>query len=363
MAWDNQQPPWGQRKGGKTPEEQLGDLINKIKKFFAGGSQGGGSGGDSGKSEESKIPRTSPGTIATVIGAGLVVVFLLFSFYAIRPGEQGVVLRLGQYSHTTNPGLNFRIPLVDVVHRVDMETVRREQFGFRTRVVDGKTQHQKQGFTHESLMLTSDRNVIDMEWVVQYRVDQPFNFLFRIRDVPQAVRDVSEMTMRRLVGNMDFDEVLAARAILANNMAYELQKILNYYESGVRIITVQLQDVNPPEAVKPAFNDVNVASQDMKRVINEAEEIFNREVPRARGQARQVIEEAHGYKIERVNRAVGATTRFNELLVQYERAPGVTRQRLYIETMRAVLPQVTEVIVIDSDLESVLPMLPVAGAR
>ena len=354
MAWDNQQPPWGQRKGGQSPEEQLAALINKVKRFFEGG---GGAGGGSRNSDEPDGSGVNPGTIATVVGVVLVGLLLFSSFYSIRPGEQGVVLRLGKYNKTTNPGLNFKIPLMDVVHKVDMESVRKEEFGFRTRTVADRTQYQKQGYTEESLMLTSDRNVIDMEWVVQYRVDDPYHFLFRIRDIPQAVRDVSEMTLRRLVGNMDFDGVLEGRALLADAMARELQETLNRYESGVRIITVQLQDVNPPEPVKPAFNEVNEADQDMQRLINEAEEIYNREVPRARGDARRTVEEARGYMTQRVNLAQGETSRFVALLEEYDQAREVTRQRLYLETMQRVLPQVSEVVVIDKEQKSLLPLL------
>lgn len=359
MAWDNQQPPWGQRKG-PSPEEQLAAMVKKLKSFFDGGGDGG-SGGPQ-RSDEPGGDGFNAGTVATVIGVVLVGFLLFSSFYTIRPGEQGVVLRLGKYQATTMPGLNFKIPLMDVVHKVDMESVRKEQFGFRTRTVADRTQYQKQGYTHESLMLTSDRNVIDMEWVVQYRVDDPYHFLFRIRNIPQALRDVSETTLRRLVGNMDFDEVLDGRALLADAMSREMQETLNRYESGVRVITVQLQDVNPPEPVKPAFNEVNEADQDMNRLINEAEEVYNREVPRARGAARQTVEEARGYAIERVNLAKGETTRFNAMLDEYNQARDVTRQRLYLETMQRVLPQVSEVVVIDKEQQSLLPLLNIGGA-
>ena len=355
MAWDNQQPPWGQNKGGRSPEEQLAILIGKIKRFFEGDGSGGGGSSRSGGDAEG--PGINPGTVALVVAVVLAGLLLASSFYTIRPGEQGVVLRLGKYRVTTDPGLNYKIPLLDVVYKVDVESVRKEEFGFRDRSIGGQTQHQKQGYSQESLMLTSDRNVINMEWVVQYRIDDPFHFLFRIREIPQAVRDVSEMTLRRLVGNMNFDAVLESRAVLADAMGRELQETLNRYESGVRIITVQLQDVNPPEPVKPAFNEVNEADQDMQRLINEAEEIYNREVPRARGESRKTVEEARGYMIQRVNVAQGESSRFVALLDEYGRSREVTRKRLYLETMQQVLPRVKEVVVIDKEQKSLLPLL------
>ncbi|MDZ7642289.1 MAG: FtsH protease activity modulator HflK [Desulfurivibrio sp.] len=353
MAWDDQQPPWGQRKR-PSPEEQLAAMLKKFKNFF----EGGGSGDGGQRSDEPGGSGINPGTVAVVIAVVLAAVLLFSSFYTIRPGEQGVVLRLGKYHHTAMPGLNYKIPLVDVAHKVDMETVRKEQFGFRSRQVGDRNQYEKQGYTRESLILTSDRNVIDIEWVVQYRVGDPYRFLFRIRNIPQAVRDLSEMIMRRRVGNMNFDEVLERRAVLADAVGRELQDTLQKYESGVEIITVQLQDVNPPGPVKPAFNEVNEADQDRARLVNEAEEAYNKEVPKARGTARRTVEEARGYAIARVNEAQGETSRFTALLKEYQQEPEVTRRRLYLETMRQVLPKVEEVVVIDREQQqSMLPLL------
>lgn len=359
MAWDDQQPPWGKKKGPQTPEEFIAALIDKAKAFFEGGSPESGSEPRSGRTGGQDA---NPTRIASVVGIIVLALLAFSSFYTIRPGENGVVLRLGKYVKTTGSGLNMKIPLLDVVHKVDVETVRKEEFGFRTRLPGDRTQYQKQGYTAESLMLTSDRNVMDVEWIVQYKVEDPADFLFRIRDVSQSVRDVSEMTIRRLVGNMDFDTVLDSRALLADAMARELQETLSRYRSGVRIITVQLQDVNPPEPVKPAFNEVNEADQDMKRLVNEAEEAYNREVPKARGDARKMLEEAHGYASERVNLAQGEAGRFVALLDEYQRSSEVTRRRLYLETMQKVLPQVNEVVVIDEDQKSLLPLLNLGAA-
>lgn len=364
MAWDDQQPPWG-RKKPQSPEEMIAALINKIKDFFEGNqAPAGDSGGPARRpASEGQGEGPAPAKLAAVAAVILLGIVLYSSFYSIRPGELGVVLRLGKYTKTTEPGLNMKIPMLDSVIKVDMEAVRKEEFGFRTGAQAGRTQYQKQGYNDESLMITSDRNVIDMEWIVQYKVQEPADFLFYVRDVRLAVRDVSETTLRRLVGNMNFDAVLDSRAVLADAMARELQDTLNLYKSGIKILTVQLQDVNPPEPVKPAFNEVNEADQDMKRLVNEAEEAYNKAVPMARGQAKQLLEEAHGYATERVNLARGETSRFLAMMKEYQQAPEVTRQRLYLETMRQVLPQVSEIYVLDKDQKSLLPLLNLTGGK
>jgi len=353
MSWENQQPPWGQKRGPQTPEELIAALLAKIRQMFEGGGRHRGDGG------KPSAPKAGGGLL--LIAIVLLVLAAYGSFYTIKPGERGVVLRFGKFSSLSSPGLNFKMPLVDRVIKVDVETVRKEEFGFRTRAPGQRTQYAKQGYDNESLMLTGDRNVIDVEWIVQYKAEDPVAFLFNVRDVRQAVRDVSEMTIRRIVGNMDFDSVLSNREILAAQTAREIQATLNSYQSGVRIVTVQLQDVNPPEPVKPAFNEVNEADQDMKRLVNEAEEAYNREVPKARGAAKKLLEEAHGYAVERVNLAKGETARYLDLLEEYRRAKEVTRQRLYLEAMQQVLPQVTEVYVIDKDQKSLLPLLDLKG--
>jgi membrane protease subunit HflK len=352
MTNGDQQPPWGQKRPA-GPEDIIAALIKKIKESFdgSGGSGGAGAGGGFGKMFL---------TVAVII---ILITVAGGSFYTIKPGERGVVLRFGAYSTTTNPGLNFKIPIIDDVVKVDIETVRKEEFGFRTRTPGQRTDYAKKGYESESRMLTGDTNIIDVEWIVQYKVRDPFNFIFKVYNVTQAVRDVSETAMRRIVGNMDFDYVLGNREILAAKTAKELQDVLNSYESGVDIVTVQLQDVNPPEAVKPAFNEVNEAEQDMKRLVNEAEEAYNRVIPKARGSAKQTLEEAHGYAVERVNAAKGDTARYLAVLKEYRAAKDVTRRRLYLETMQEILPSVTDIYVIDKDQRSILPFLDVGRGQ
>jgi membrane protease subunit HflK len=241
--------------------------------------------------------------------------------------------------------------------------VRKEEFGFRSRAQIQKSVFAKSGYASESLMLTGDKNVIDVEWIVQYKVQDPYKFAFNVRNVPQAVRDISEMVMRRMVGNYGFDYVLNNREILGGQVARELQQTLKDYDSGVYISEVRLKDVTPPDTVKPAFNEVNEADQDMKRLVNEAEQQYNKVIPKASGSAKRIIEEAHGYAIERVNNAKGDTSRFLSVLAEYEKAKSVTRNRMYLETMANVLPKVKEVYVIDKDQRSLLPLLSVNAAQ
>lgn len=355
MSWDNQQPPWGQRKGGQSPEEQLAAMVKKIKDFFAGGGQGGGGERDSGGGQG---PGINPGLIAGIIGVVLVGFILASSFYTIRPGEQGVVLRLGAYHATTYPGLNFKVPLLDVVHKVDMESVRKEQFGFRTRRVADRTQYQKQGYIQESLMLTSDRNVIDMEWVVQYRIADPVKFLHRVREPIDAIRDVSEAVVRAIVGNrLGSDVLTVGRVEVAATARAEMQEIIDSYDLGVAIMTVELQDVTPPDEVKPAFNEVNESRQQKERLINEAEKARNQVIPKARGEADQTIAEAEAYRAERVNRAKGEASRFESLVAEYQQAEETTRRRLYLEMVNRVFPNVDQVFIMGQSGISPLPLL------
>lgn len=365
MAFDDQQPPWGKKKGPQTPEELIALLLNKLKEFFDGVGSGEkgkpDTGGRLGPDLFGSGPFANIGKFGLLIGVFFLGSLLFSAFYTIAPGEQGVVLRFGRYVKTTSPGLNFKLPFMDEVIKVDVENVRKEEFGFRTKVPGQRTEFAKTGYSAESLMLTSDRNVIDLEWIIQYKVQDPIFFAFKVKDVKQAVRDISEVALRRIVGNMTFDYVLSNREMLALATQREVQESLDRYQAGVKIVTVQLQDVNPPEHVKPSFNEVNEADQDMKRLVNEAEEAYNREVPKARGDAKKMLEEAQGYAVERVNLAQGEASRFLAILKEYKGGPEVTRRRMYLETMQEVLPKVTEIYVVDGDKGGILPFLDVRG--
>ncbi|MCD6526218.1 MAG: FtsH protease activity modulator HflK [Desulfuromonas sp.] len=298
--------------------------------------------------------------ILTVIIFLLVLTGAKSAFYKVDTEETGVRLRLGRSIGTASPGLHMKLPFgIDEVYRVKTGRVLKEEFGFRTEQAGVRTTYSSRNFSEESLTLTGDLNVSDIEWIVQYQIIEPEKFLFNIADPRATIRDLSEAVVRRVIGNSNVAQVLTTeRADLAMKVEDDLQKILNSYDIGIRIVTVKFQDVNPPEQVKAAFNEVNEAEQQKESLIFQAREQYNREVPKARGVASSRILEAEGYALERINRAKGEAERFNALVKEYRKAPKVTRQRLYLETMDKVLPRVEELYIIDDKNSGVLPLLP-----
>ncbi len=307
------------------------------------------------------LPRLPFGiSLGGLILALVVIVGLLTSFYTVQPEERAVVKRLGAVIGITDPGLRFKLPFwIDRVQRVATERVLKEEFGFRTEGVRGsRTRYSDRVFEDESLMLTGDLNIIDLEWVVQYRISDPVKFLYRIREPVRTLRDVSESVMRRVVGNRLGAEVLTvARVDMQQQGRAEIQAALDGYDSGIHIITVELQDVVPPDRVRPAFNEVNEARQERERTINEAQKRVNQEIPRVEGEALRKIAEANGYATERVNRAEGESARFSAVLEEYRQAPEVTRTRLYLETLTEVLPRVGRILVVQDGQVGPLPLL------
>ncbi|HLC42998.1 MAG TPA: FtsH protease activity modulator HflK [Methylomirabilota bacterium] len=316
-----------------------------------------------------------PRGFLTVLVILVVVILLWSSWYTVQPEETGVVQRFGAVIRTVGPGLHFKLPYgIETVRLVPTARVLKEEFGFRTAatVAGQRTQYaDNKAFKDVSLMLTGDLNVIDVQWIVQYRIEDPIHFLFRVRDTRQTIRDIAEAVMRRVVGNrLGSDVLTVGRVAVSTEVKEEMQKILNAYEAGVRLVTVELQDVTPPDPVKPAFNEVNEARQDRERTINQAQEQANREVPKARGEATRTITEAEGYALERINRANGEATRFRAVLDEYQRAPEVTRRRLYLEAIGAILPEAKALYIVDGDQKALVPWLllepgarPAAGGK
>lgn len=307
----------------------------------------------------------SPKMIVPVLAGILIVVLgvvgILSSIYMVDTEEEAVVKRFGAVHRITGPGLQFKLPFgVEQVQHLATARVLKEEFGFRTAEVQarGRTRYEDAAYEDESLMLTGDLNVIDVEWVVQYRINDPIKFLYEVREAEQTLRDISESVMRRVVGNRLGSEVLTiARVDIQEQAREEIQSVMDQYNAGIHIITVELQDVVPPPRVQPAFNEVNEARQELERTINEAQKRVNQELPRAEGAARRSIAEAEGYATERVNRAMGETARFKAVLEEYRQAREVTRTRLYLETIREVLPRAGRVIMVQDGQMSPLPLL------
>lgn len=290
---------------------------------------------------------------------GVLVLFLLLtSLFQIEPEEVGVITRFGKYIRTVEPGLNLKFPVIERINKVAVERQQKEEFGFRTITPGIQTEYTKSGTADESLMLTGDLNLADVEWVVQYRIDDPYLFLFKVRAPVNTLRDISEATMRQIVGDRTVNEVLTVgRAEIANSVGVGIQKLCDEYMLGIKIEQVVLQDVNPPDPVKDAFNAVNQAQQEKETLINQARSEYNKIIPKARGQAEETIQKAEGYAAERVNNALGEAARFNALYSEYIKAPEVTKRRIYLETMTSVLPKLGNKIITDEDGSNVLPLL------
>lgn len=293
--------------------------------------------------------------------AVLILFILLLPFFAfvqVDPEEVGVVTRFGKYVREVDPGLNMKIPFFERIRKVPVERQQKEEFGFRTITAGIQSTYTKNDVNDESLMLTGDLNLADVEWVVQYRINDPYKFLFKVREPIRTLRDISEAVMREIVGNRTVNEVLTVgRAEIAGEVQRVMQDICNEYLLGVKIEQVVLQDVNPPDPVKDAFNAVNQAQQEKETLINQAKSEYNKVIPRATGQAEETIQKAEGYSTERVNNALGDAARFTALYNEYIKAPEVTRRRIYLETMNTALPRIRHKIITDEKGNNVLPLL------
>ena len=295
------------------------------------------------------------GIILGILG----IIFLSTLLYQVGTEEVGVITRFGKYLSTTQPGLHMKIPYgVDRVDKVPVERVQKEEFGFRTLSAGVRTEFVKGRNPEESLMLTGDLNSAIVEWIVQYRISDPVDYLFKVRSVRNTIRDASETVMRQVVGDRSVDEVIIlSRREVAQEAAEMLQRILNSYETGIQIVTLELKDVNPPDPVKPAFNEVNEAKQEKERMVNEAWEAYNKVIPKAAGEAEKTIRQAEGYALNRVNRAKGDANKFTAVWKEYNRSKDVTRRRLYLETLDEVLPRVGRKYIIDSEQKGLLQLL------
>jgi membrane protease subunit HflK len=348
------------------PIEQVMDELNKIfanmgintKRRHGGGNGGNGANGggkDSGfQSGHSPLPFLLGATaLVLVIWASFT------SFYTVDQSAAGVVIRFGKYVRTDPPGLHFKLPFgIEKNINVPAKRLLKEEFGFRTKDTrQTPTRYAKELFTIESLMLTGDLNIADVEWVVQYTITDPWKYLFHAADPEKNIRDVSISVMRRVVGDMLVSDVLGrARTEIAVKAKELAQSILDRYDMGVTIQNFLLQGVNPPELVKPAFNEVNAAKQEQEESINKAEQEYNKTIPEAKGKAAKVISDAEAYATEILNRSKGDADRFKNVLDSYKLAPNVTRKRMYLEAMQVIFEDADRFTIVDPNVKGVLPL-------
>ena len=333
-------------RGPRDPEQLLNDFIIGLKKVL------------------DNLFKDSPKG-----GLVLVVVIIAFfgvlsSYYTVEPDEEAVIIRLGKYLGTYPPGLHLKLPFgIDRLEKLKTKLVHQAEFGFRTRksVVSRYALYtnskRKADLQNESSMLTGDLNVADVEWVVHYQIADPFKYLFQASNPIRNLHDVSESILRRVVGDRVVTEVLTTgRLEMASDAKVLMQSVLDKYDIGIRVVAVKLQDINPPELVKPSFNEVVAAKQEQEKLINQAEEAYNKVIPEARGKAEKVISEAKGYAEAVVNRALGDAQRFKAVFKEFKRAPTITKKRIYLETMEEIFSRFDQLTIVDANIRGILPV-------
>ncbi|MBW2412601.1 MAG: FtsH protease activity modulator HflK [Deltaproteobacteria bacterium] len=333
MSWDWEKLKQQQQGRGTVPP-QMDEVIDKIRKF--------------------KLPG---GPIVVVII--IIMALAATSVYTVAQNEVGVVQFFGRYVRTTQPGLNFKLPLgIERVTKVNVREYQTEQFGVATTRFDtrGRVRSGADNLS-VALMLTGDLNVALVPWIVQYRVKDPYNYLFKVADVRRLLVDMSEATMRLVVGDRSINEVINARKEIADEAKVFLQKELDQAEAGIQINTIELKKTNVPGPVQPAFNEVNQATQEKEQMIYQANEDYNKAIPAARGEAERTIKAAEGYALNRVNSAKGDVARFVAVYNEYVKAKDVTKRRLYLETLKELFPNLGPKYIVDSDQKNLLPLL------
>ncbi|MBQ5472471.1 MAG: FtsH protease activity modulator HflK [Treponema sp.] len=305
----------------------------------------------------------TPAILITLLIIGVVIAGSFSSFFIVDETEQAVITRVGKYNRTVGPGLQFKFPFgLEKSYTVPVKVVQTEQFGFKT-VKAGRDNEYRNNITSESTMLTGDLNIVDVEWIIQYRIVDPKQWLFGVMEKKQTIRDISRSAINTLVGDRAILAVMGTERSTIENQALEMMN--ENFKSlglGINVIAVKLQNIVPPSGVQDAFEDVNKAIQDMNRFINEGKEAYNAEIPKTQGEADKLVQIAEGYAAERVNRAKGDAARFNLVYDEYRKAPRVTKDRIYLETMTEVFGE-NKPTVIDGKLNNVLPVKALSGSK
>jgi membrane protease subunit HflK len=307
--------------------------------------------------------RFSPKILVFIIVGILALIFLGTSVFIVDQTEQAVITRFGRFISIREPGLHVKLPFgIDRNYTVNVRTVQTEEFGFRTTRGGSYPSYSNQ--STESVMLTGDLNIVDVEWIIQYRVVDPKAWTFNVNERRPTIRDVSRSAINMLVGDRAIMDIMGIeRSAIENEALAIMNNTFSEYGLGIDVIAVKLQNVTPPSGVQEAFEDVNKAMQDLERLINEGQQVYNEEIPRARGEAERTIQIAQGYATERVNKANGDVARFNSVYEEYRRAPEVTRQRLYYEMIEEVFKDEKNMTIIDRNLQNFLPLMNMGGNR
>lgn len=341
MAWDWEKLNQQQKKNAPPP--QVDEFLKQMKNI--------------------KLPG---GSMLIGIIVVLIIIVAYSTFFTIETGSVGVIQRFGKYVRTEPPGLNLKLPFgIERVTKVPQEKVFKEEFGLVSDVADRgrRVLGPSSQASNTSLMLTGDLNVAVVPWIVQYRIKEPFNYLFKVQNVTGLLADLSEASMRLVVGDRSINEVITKRQEIADQAQEVLQRELDKAETGVLVVNVELKRTNVPGPVQPSFNEVNQAIQEKERTIYQAKEDYNKAIPQARGEAERTIKGAEGYALDRVNSAKGDAARFEALYAEFAKAQDVTKRRLYLETIQALWPKLGPKFIIDAEQGNLLPLLNLANQK
>ena len=340
MSWDwDKLKQQQQGRGGGAPPP-MDEILDRVKKF--------------------KMPGGGPLVILVIV-----ILFIASStFYTVKQDEVGIVQLFGRYVRTTQPGLNFKLPIgIEKVTKVNVKRIQTEEFGFTSSIADSRSRNSMGGGdpTNVALMLTGDLNVALVPWIVQYRIKNPYDFLFKVRNVRLILIDMSEAAMRLVVGDRSIDEVINKRDEIAVEARELLQRELDHAETGIHIVTIEMKRTNVPGPVQSSWNEVNQATQEKEQMIYQAREEYNKAIPAARGSADRTIKTAEGYALNRVNRSQGDAARFTSIYQEYIKAKDVTKRRMYLETLRDLFPKLGPKYIVDADQKNFLPLLNIAN--
>ncbi|RPI77820.1 MAG: FtsH protease activity modulator HflK [Desulfobacteraceae bacterium] len=336
MAWDWDKLQQQKKVKSMTTPPPVNEMFDKFKNFKGG----------------------VPG-IWLIIFFIIALILTVSAFYTVDVNEKGVIQRFGKHVRTTGPGLHMKWPMpIEKVTKVKVDFVYKEEFGLRTVQADVRTQYAEERiYLDESLMLTGDLNVVVVPWIVQYRVEDPYKYLFKVRDQKRTLRDLSEAAMCQVVGDRSLDEVISKREEIANEAKVLLQAELDLSGTGIKVNTIEMKKTNVPEPVQASFNEVNQSIQEKEKMVYEAREGYNKRIPQAQGEAEKTIKQAEGYALDRINTAKGDAARFLSLYQEYAKAKDVTRRRLYLEAVRDVFPKLGPKYIVDEKQKNFLPLL------